>query len=171
MPFLNLPNEMLYEVVKELGPKDLNSLLQTNRVFNHILTPLFHDLVMKDYDHLPALIWAVKKGHEPLVRLLLGKGVDVDTMGPGVGMTPLMFAVRSGNMNIIQMLMKKGAEINRMDARGHSPLVLAVRKRKTGVCSVLLDMGADANCYCAEQKRPSYGSDPDRAYPNISFEC
>jgi ankyrin repeat protein len=85
-----------------------------------------------------ALINVAAFGNTELVKLLLAKGVDVNSASPpetdrvkngpiALGsFTPLILAVAPGNVETVRALLQAGANINAQDVRGMTPLMLAV---------------------------------------------
>ena len=53
--------------------------------------------------------WAVWKGHESCVRILLDKGADVDCLNGGLN-SPLLLAAARGHDTIARLLIDKGAD-------------------------------------------------------------
>lgn len=121
MSLICLPNELLFLIANNLSVPDLNSFLQTNRHLANMLTPLLHQVAVADLDGCPALLWALRTAHEPLVRLLLEKGVDANSQKDGV--TALLYAVIRLREPIIRMLLENGTDVDR---DGKSPLHDAV---------------------------------------------
>lgn len=153
---LDLPNELLLQIAQYLGPNDLNSLLRTNRFLSNLLTPLLHALAMqaKDRSGLPALCWAARKGHVSLAKLLLDKGVKVDSAFPSEIVTDsngekslafwsaLMFAAQRGHKDIVSLLLERGADIEYTTEEGNTALNEAIWNDHMAVCRLLLHKGA-----------------------------
>lgn len=121
MSLICLPNELLFLIANNLSVPDLNSFLRTNQHLANMLTPLLHQVAVVDLDGCPALLWALRTAHEPLVRLLLEKGVDANSQKDGV--TALLYAVIRLREPIIRMLLENGTDVDR---DGKSPLHDAV---------------------------------------------
>ena len=91
---------------------------------------------------------AAKKGHEVIVKLLLGAGADPNkAIEQG---TPLQFAVSSYHINVVRLLLDAGADPNKRGEYGHfPPLFLAVLRAKKSkeitMVRMLIDAGADPN--------------------------
>lgn len=85
-----------------------------------------------------ALMNAAMCGNLPIVKLLLSKGVDVNSVSPpslgevkngpiAIGnLTALILAVAPGHLDTVRALLDAGANINAQDVRGMTPLMLAV---------------------------------------------
>jgi tankyrase len=72
---------------------------------------------------LAPLHYASFDGHLPVVKLLLSKGVDVDSKSvDGWGGTPLHVACVNGHLVIVKFLVSKGASLNAKTGRGYTPL-------------------------------------------------
>jgi ankyrin repeat protein len=84
-----------------------------------------------------ALDNAATFGNVEVVKLLLSKGVDVNSVSPpetsrvkngliAIGsLTALILAVAEGDTETVRMLLNAGANINALDVRGMTPLMLA----------------------------------------------
>lgn len=139
MPLICLPNELLFLIADNLFVPDLNSFLQTNRHLANMFTPLLHKVAVADLDGCPALLWALRTAHEPLVRLLLEKGVDANSQKDGV--TALLYAVIRLREPIIRMLLENGTDVAVIDRDGKSPLHDAVIKLGELIVRLLLGNG------------------------------
>ncbi|KAK1248783.1 hypothetical protein MKX08_007003 [Trichoderma sp. CBMAI-0020] len=101
-----------------------------------------HDPNARDSNGYTPFIWAVNKGHEAIVQLLLEKGADVEAKEMR-GQTPLSIAVERGDKAIIQLLLEKGANVEAKDRRGYTPLLLAIGRGDKAIIQLLLKKGAD----------------------------
>lgn len=148
-----LPNELILLVAKNLKPRDekcaispehLSHLLQTNRHFSVLLTPLLHEVALRHRGPLSALAWAALHRYEPLARLALDHGCDANaaTTGGNCFYTPLLWAVEGGSEEILRLLLERGAEIN-LGVPRFTPLHLAVESGQDGIAKLLLDHGAN----------------------------
>lgn len=137
---IELPNEILFSIAKHLEPNDISSLIRTNRRLTTLLTPDFHRIGMQNYQGLPAIYWAIQKGHLSLVRLLLNKGVAVDA--PWRSRTPLISAAIAGRRDIVKLLLDRGASINARDDNGNTALIQATIYKNIAICRLLLESGA-----------------------------
>jgi ankyrin repeat protein len=85
-----------------------------------------------------ALMNAAMNANVELVKLLLAKGVDVNSVSPpelervkngpiGIGLlTPLILSVAEGDTETVRVLLAAGANHNAQDVRGMTPIMLAV---------------------------------------------
>lgn len=156
MPLLSCPNEILLQIGLELEPdeKSLGRLLRTNRRFYSIFIGLLEGLAFRDKDGETPLIWAVKKGHVPLVLLLLKGGVDInlrEILRDRVSRPPsntkkeksaLEWAAALGNKLMVETLLANGASINLKWCNSLSALHWAADRGHTDVVRLLLEKGA-----------------------------
>jgi ankyrin repeat protein len=83
------------------------------------------DVNLKDEAGLTCLSLAcsLPKEHIEIVQLLLKRGAEVNTCGPGN--PPLFSAIMKGHTGVISLLLNSGADVNMLDTVGISPLMLA----------------------------------------------
>ncbi len=94
-------------------------------------------------------------GHEPVVKALLHKGAEIDTvMGSANANTALDAAVAARRTEVVRLLLAKGAEVNVRAAGGYTPLHKAVFGGDLGMIRLLLDSGADLHARTDEGKKP-----------------
>ena len=88
------------------------------------------------------LSWAAEKGHEAVVKLLLGTGrVDADTKDDRTR-TPLSRAARKGHEAVVKLLLATGkVNADGKDKRGRTPLSWAAEKGHEAVIKLLLAAG------------------------------
>lgn len=84
---------------------------------------------------------AAVRGHEPVARLLLGSGVDIDSKDSD-GQTPLLLAAASGHDGVVRLLLQRGADVGLKDNDGQTPLLAATSKAQEAVVATLLAAGA-----------------------------
>ena len=102
------------------------------------------DIEAKDDDGINALVYASTYNNEEMVKFLLEKGADANTVCEienehiDILPTPLMNAAYRGNTNIINMLLENGADINYTTDYGMTAL-------NTNIINMLLENGADIN--------------------------
>ncbi|MCY4488424.1 MAG: ankyrin repeat domain-containing protein [Deltaproteobacteria bacterium] len=123
-------------------------------------------------DGASALLLAIQKGDERIVRLLLGAGADPNLTLPGpevhrkyslAGATPLLLALGRNEYRIARVLIETGADVNRTlpdalagsDASlsGASPLMLASFLGKADLVDALIEAGADVNHMIPGERR------------------
>jgi cytohesin len=142
MPLLSIPNELLLEISTYIGPRDLSHLICNHRL-RDLFTPLLHQYALQDWSHDSALHWAARRGHVPLIKLILSKGLDVN-LPNSCGDTPLHFAARDGHLGAVSELLANGADMNvREKCRGATALVYAVEGGYRDISELLIDKGAD----------------------------
>ena len=103
---------------------------------------------VKDEQGNPALIVAVawSSGNTEIIKLLLGKGADVNAKESRFGATVLAFASSDGHTEIVRLLLENGADINAKDnVNGYTALIEATFNNNIEVVRLLLGNGADIN--------------------------
>jgi ankyrin repeat protein len=100
------------------------------------------DVESRDRRDRTPLLWAVEKGHEALVKLLLEKGANLEFQDKS-GQTPLSLAARKGHEAIVKLLLEKGSNLETQDESGQTPLSWAAEKGHEAVVELLLEKGAD----------------------------
>jgi len=73
------------------------------------------------YNGVPALIWAVYKGHTDIVALLLENGANINIQDKD-GDTPLIVASIKGNEELIKLLLSKNCDLLITSKNGKSAL-------------------------------------------------
>jgi ankyrin repeat protein len=84
---------------------------------------------------------AAAHGNEVVVKLLLEKGVELESKGRG-GRTPLSFAAEEGHEAVVKLLLDKGAQLESMDGDRRTPLSWAADNGQEVVVRLLLEKGA-----------------------------
>lgn len=87
-------------------------------------------------------------GHEASVRLLLGRGADVNYV-PVTGRSAVHQASRAGHEVIVRLLLEQGVHVNRVRSIGRTALHEASEAGHEAVVRLLLENSADVNCVCA----------------------
>lgn len=169
MSLLILPLELLLQITSYLRPRDICALILVNRHLAPLLTPdlsrfatrkrcypcTLHPCAL-DGIHGPgvnycALYWAVWKGYERLLQILLEKGFKLNcTSHSELGLTLLHYGAWGGNEGIVRFLLDKGFDVNARDnarvwSNGATPLHFAVLRGHEGVARLLVSRGADIN--------------------------
>ena len=79
-----------------------------------------------------------------VVRALIAKGADVNTLGIRLGGTPLGWAAGPfSNPEVVAALVAANADVNQSNKTGMTPLMWAARYGAPATVKVLLDAGAD----------------------------
>ncbi|KAL9133097.1 MAG: hypothetical protein Q9175_005728 [Cornicularia normoerica] len=95
-------------------------------------------------DIASSLYYASGAGLLESVKMLLGKGADINAPGGEFG-SSLIFALTGGYTEIVQLLLEKGADINAQDAVYGNALTAASTKGYTEIVQLLLKKGANIN--------------------------
>jgi ankyrin repeat protein len=108
------------------------------------------DLKMINNAGHTALVEAIIEGQEPISRLLISRGADVnarDLSGYSAGETPLIVAAMKGKTEIAAMLIAKGAKVNMKTKDGQTALIYAARapEDRSAIAKLLIENGADMN--------------------------
>jgi ankyrin repeat protein len=118
------------------------------------------DVNMQDKDGNTPLHWAVRKGNESLlllmlengagtsviVRLLLENGASTSVNVQNTdGQTPLHLAVLIRNESVVRLLLANGADVNVPNKNGSTPMHNAASTTNESVVRLLLQSGADLN--------------------------
>ncbi|KAL8573606.1 hypothetical protein ACOMHN_007159 [Nucella lapillus] len=82
------------------------------------------DLNVADEDGMTAVMWAAHNGHLDALRIIVGRGGDVDRCDY-LGLTALHHAAQKGLMHVVTYLVNWGANIYALDNDHHSALDLA----------------------------------------------
>jgi ankyrin repeat protein len=85
---------------------------------------------------------ACEKGLEPIVRLLIDHGAQLN-YSTSRGLVPLHRASSFGHTACVQALVTKGAPISDTDPSGHQSLYLALEKKHFETASALVELGAE----------------------------
>ncbi|KAF5010322.1 hypothetical protein FDECE_3527 [Fusarium decemcellulare] len=97
------------------------------------------DIKSRDKNQWTPLIYASKKGYKAIVRMLLDKGVAIETVGM-TRRTPLSYAAENGHEATVQLLLDNGAAIEAANSR--TPLSYAAENGHKATVQLLLDNGA-----------------------------
>lgn len=89
-----------------------------------------------------ALLSAAESGHVDVVKLLLQYGANVDTKDD-VGNTALQFATERKNLDVMKLLLHYGATVDARDDRGKTALHFATEGKNLDAMKLLLENGAD----------------------------
>ncbi|RAK77861.1 ankyrin, partial [Aspergillus fijiensis CBS 313.89] len=112
------------------------------------VNPRHHDYSSSPAQTMSLLAIAAKRGHEPLVRMLMDylprKG-DVDFPADRLRRTPLIGAAEMGHLSVVRCLVDAGANLEARDNDDQTPLVHAAKNGRHEVLEFLLSRGADPN--------------------------
>ena len=100
------------------------------------------------YGHASTVLtWAAECGFEPLVKILLRKGLPVDPYG---ARSPLSFAAERGDLAVVKLLLENGANPmshNGPFGREGSPLLYAAERGHKAVAKALLERTVNRETY------------------------
>lgn len=92
-----------------------------------------------------APLWcAAAAGHLCLVRLLVKKGAQINSMTK-THSTPLRAACFDGYFDIVRFLVQHGGDIEQANRHGHTCLMIACYRGHIKIAKFLLDLNADVN--------------------------
>ncbi|OJJ98125.1 hypothetical protein ASPACDRAFT_62375 [Aspergillus aculeatus ATCC 16872] len=121
------------------------------------VNPLHHNYSSSPAQTMSLLAIAAKRGHEPLVRMLMDylprKG-DVDFPADGLRRTPLIGAAEMGHLSVVRCLVDAGANLEARDTDDQTPLVHAAKNGRHEVLEFLLSRGADPNVRSFNEATP-----------------
>ncbi|KYQ93392.1 hypothetical protein DLAC_06073 [Tieghemostelium lacteum] len=101
----------------------------------------------------------ISSGNEPLVRLFIQLGANVD-MEDLDGMSPLHYACATiGGRDMVDCLLKSGSSVFAVDNEGDTPLHYAVREDNLPVIQLLLSHSQSLQQSCLDSQVPNYFSD------------
>ncbi len=100
-------------------------------------------LEAKDSCGETALHWWAIENHLDAVKLLIGRGAQVDTKSDIIGPTPLMCASSLGLANMVQLLIDSGADVGAIDVHGDTPMHYAASSNRPEMIKQLLRNGGD----------------------------
>jgi hypothetical protein len=91
---------------------------------------------------VPMLCQAARHGSKSIVKFLLDKGADIDSVSKDRGYSAVMDAVWKSHSEIVELLCKKNANLNFISRDGQSVLVLAIGGPDFNICKTLIKYGA-----------------------------
>lgn len=126
------PQATLLEAVENGDTQTLEGLLSRGA-----------DPNQKDARGLTALIWCVRAGSVPRVKVLLRHRADPNLRGGVNDWTPLMHAVHQDQLGAAQALLDGGAQVDSRGRSSETALMMAAGYGYTPLVELLLDRGAD----------------------------
>jgi ankyrin repeat protein/flagellar biosynthesis protein FliQ len=106
------------------------------------------------------LMEAAKGGNNPIIKILLAKGADINAaklvpqMSSSQGYTALMYAVEAKKPQTASYLIERGANVNVSVFQGITPLILAAQKGDIELVKVLLKAGANPSQESIQHETP-----------------
>jgi ankyrin repeat protein len=100
-----------------------------------------YDRNVKDTYRQTPLSWAVRNGHEAVVKLLLEKDAELESKD-AFGQTPLWWALLNRHKVVVGLLLEKGANAEFKSSNGQTPLWWALLNRHEAMLKLLLEKGA-----------------------------
>jgi ankyrin repeat protein len=118
-----------------------------------------YDRNVKDTYRQTPLSWAVRNGHEAVVKLLLEKDAELESKD-AFGQTPLLWAVRNGHEAVVKLLLEKGADAEFKSSYGQAPLWRALLNGHKVAVGLLLEKGAKLESKSSNGQTPlSYAAE------------
>ena len=96
---------------------------------------------------------AAENGHTKIVRLLLAKGANIESLD-NEKRSALCLAAANGHKVVVKLLLKNNAQINVQDRKGNTPLALATENNHDAVVRLLLENGADPELPDEDEETP-----------------
>ncbi len=93
----------------------------------------------------PMLCVAARFAKLLMLRWLIEKGANVNTVSKDRGYTPLMDAVWKNKYELVEYLIKAGADLNVISKDGQPLTVIAAGIGNEQICALLAENGADVN--------------------------
>ncbi|PVH91260.1 putative ankyrin repeat-containing protein, partial [Periconia macrospinosa] len=147
MPLLKLPNELLFQIIDNLGStQDITSCCQVNRRLNPVAKKHLYR-----YDVLQcgssALLWAAAKGREQTVMMWLdavgslGERAYSEVLASAI-LNAWRLVAQHGHVKVAQLLLDTGkVDIDSNDSGGLTPLSWAAENGHVEMVKLLLDTG------------------------------
>ncbi|XP_069683092.1 uncharacterized protein [Periplaneta americana] len=101
-------------------------------------------LETKDSINGTALAWAASEGRLQTVRMLVEKGVNINTQDL-YGDSPLFYALFKGHVDVVKLLLQKGGDIHTCYELCIKSLLKAVSIGDAEFAKLLIDSGVDVN--------------------------
>ncbi|GAB1318907.1 NACHT domain-containing protein [Madurella fahalii] len=143
---LSLHQFQFYSYANAHWLRHMGHISQTDPVLYRLQLQVFERQPMDATNYAEwkkSLFQAVEMGRENVVKLILEKGMDIESKEPTMRMTPLLWAVRAGQDTIVKLLLDKGAIVDATDHDGRVPLIWAAIEEHRTIVRLLLDNGAN----------------------------
>ncbi|XP_069670556.1 uncharacterized protein [Periplaneta americana] len=101
-------------------------------------------LEIRDSDHRTPLFWAAVKGRLETVKMLVGRGANVNA-DDAWKQTPLYYAISGCHVEVVQFLIQSGANVKACDKDGDSVTFTALLSGNLDILRLLIDKGADVD--------------------------
>ena len=128
--------------VNEPNAAGLTPLLYTaEKGFEDVASVLldFHaDVTIKSRFGVPALCLAAMHGHHNIVRLLLYRGANVDSLCDSDRSTALHAAAIGNHEAVVRLLLEHGASVNGKDEQGRTPVFWAKKNDYSAIVQLLV---------------------------------
>ena len=92
--------------------------------------------------HCTPLFVAVWENHWDIVKYLVDKRANLETVDLFTGHTPLWMVAYNENVEMLQYFVSKGAKVDAQDFWGRTPLHVAAWKINLELVQMLVDLGA-----------------------------
>lgn len=112
------------------------------------------DLQLQNWQGLACLHIATLQRNQPLMKLLLENGADIDVQEGTSGKTALHLAVETQERSLVQFLLQAGARVDARMLNGCTPLHLAAGRGLKSISSTLREAGADSLLRNVEDETP-----------------
>lgn len=112
----------------------------------------------RDLQGNTALMWAIMKGHDEVVRVLIGhRDIELEDRDE-LGNTALMWAASVGNLPIAgELIEQEGVEVNSQNYDHQTPLMLAVLNSRQEMVDYLLGRRGDWQSTVSEEEAKDWG--------------
>lgn len=147
VPFLSIPNEILYQIAVELPPSSLSALQGTCRA---MYFPLREHML--DYHTDDIFLYAADTGNVRLLAAALYAGADTSYSGRMVNgfnkynhSTAMHIAASKGHSAIIVELLHEEHSTESRNGNNETPLLIAARFGHQKCVDILIDAGSDTN--------------------------
>jgi hypothetical protein len=111
MPLLELPNELLQNILESLeSERDINAIAQANCCLYCLLDSYLYRYNVQQSGS-SALLWVARHGLEATAQKMLRQEANVQATNK-YNEAPLLFAAENGHRQVAKMLLDKGADVN-----------------------------------------------------------